>query len=198
MKRSLQEIAELVVFGLIALLVGTGLIWLLGGLFKVLSSVFFWLSGLLWVLLKFIIPIALVLGVVFFLVRLVVNPRKKTVTSVPADASGSTGNPVTGNPVKDAINNAGQKIENAASSVSAKSKVTSKGKGADAKPADVPVANDVSAAKEKELKNRAEDAANEPPTRADDAEPVDVGVDTSGYKEMDDEAEDLEGDNKNA
>ena len=178
MKRSLQEIAELVVFGLIALLVGTALIWLLGGLFNVLGSVFFWLSGLLWTLLKFIIPIALVLGVVFFLVRLVVNPRQKTVTTVPADSASSTGS--TGNPVKDAINNAGQRIENAASTASAKvSEVAAKaGKGANAKPADDSVVP----------------AAKEPATKADDAEPVDVNVDTSGYKEMDDEAEELEDD----
>ena len=174
MKRSLQEIAELVVFGLIALLVGTGLIWLLGGLFRVLGGVFFWLSGLLWYLLKFIIPIALVLGVVFFLVRLVVNPRKKTVTAAPADAG-------TGTPVE---SGAGEKMDantvTASADANAKESVSS-----------------TSAAKEKELKNRAEDAANEPKTRADDAEPVDVDVDTSGYKEMDDEAEEMEDDKKN-
>ena len=170
MKRSLQEIAELVVFGLIALLVGTGLIWLLGGLFGILGSVFFWLSGLLWYLLKFIIPIALVLGVVFFLVRLVVNPRKKTVTAAPADAG-------TGTPVE---SGAAEKMD-ANTVTGAKESVSSS----------------PSAAKEQELKNRAEDAANEPKTRADDAEPVDVDVDTSGYKEMDDEAEEMEDDKKN-
>lgn len=160
MKRSLQEIAELVVFGLIALLVGTGLIWLLGGLFNVLGIVFFWLAGVLWYLLRFIIPIALVLGVVFFLVRLVVNPRKKTVTATEPQAGAPLESAAES--VKDAAENAAETVKEAADTAGEK------------------VANAVS------------DGDAEPETRADDAEPVDTSVDTSGYKEMDDEAEALE------
>ena len=77
MKRSFQEIIELVIFGLIALLVGTGVLWLAGWLMGILGVVFKFIAGIIWLLLRFIIPIALVVGVIFFLVRLVMNPRKK-------------------------------------------------------------------------------------------------------------------------
>jgi hypothetical protein len=79
MKRSLQEVVELVVFGLIALLVGTGLVWLVGWLLGIVSVVFLAIAGWVWQLLRFIIPVALVAGVIFFIVRLVTNRDKKVV-----------------------------------------------------------------------------------------------------------------------
>jgi predicted lipid-binding transport protein (Tim44 family) len=69
MKRSLQEIVELVVFGLIALLIGTGVLWLLGVVFGLVGTVFGWLAALLWGLLSFLVPVALVAGVVVLIVR---------------------------------------------------------------------------------------------------------------------------------
>src|SRR5687768_8745155 len=84
MKRSLQEVVELVVFGLVALLVGTGLLWLGGWLLGLVSVVFTTVAGWIWQLLRFIIPVALVAGVVFFVVRLIMARDKKesTVASV--------------------------------------------------------------------------------------------------------------------
>lgn len=64
MKRSAQEMVELVVFGLIALLVGTGLLWLAGWLLGAVGTVFTWLAGLVWALLRFIVPVALIAGLV--------------------------------------------------------------------------------------------------------------------------------------
>jgi uncharacterized membrane protein len=71
MKRSLQEIVELVVFGLIALLLATGLLWVVGWVFGVIGTVFVWLAGLIWALLRFIVPVAIVAAIVYFVVRLV-------------------------------------------------------------------------------------------------------------------------------
>lgn len=69
MKRSVQEIIELVIFGLIALLVGTGVVWLLGQIMRGLGWVFVGLAALVWGLLKFLIPILAVAGLVYALVR---------------------------------------------------------------------------------------------------------------------------------
>ena len=69
MKRSLQEVVELVVFGLIALLLGTGLLWLVGAVFGLLGTVLGWLAGLLWALLRFVVPVALIAGAVVLLIR---------------------------------------------------------------------------------------------------------------------------------
>lgn len=69
MKRSLQEVAELVVFGLIALLVGTGLLWLVGWVLSLGGLLLKSLAGLLWLLLRYIVPIAIVAGLVYFLVK---------------------------------------------------------------------------------------------------------------------------------
>ena len=81
MKRSLQEVIELVVFGLIALLIGTGILWLAGWLLGFVSVVFTFVAGLIWTLLRFIIPIAIVAGVLFFLYRLVTGGKKTTVAT---------------------------------------------------------------------------------------------------------------------
>ena len=64
MKRTPQEIVELVVFGLIALLIGTGVLWLLGAVFGLVGTVLGWLAALLWGLLAFLVPVALVAGAI--------------------------------------------------------------------------------------------------------------------------------------
>jgi hypothetical protein len=80
MKRSLQEVIELIVFGLIALLIGTGLLWLVGWLLGIVSVVFTAIAGWIWQLLRFIIPVAIAAGVIFFIYRLISNRDKKVVT----------------------------------------------------------------------------------------------------------------------
>src|SRR5690606_14549516 len=69
MKRSLQEYVELVVFGLVALLVGTGLLWLMGWALSLGGVALRWVAGLLWTLLRFIVPVAIAGGLVYFLVK---------------------------------------------------------------------------------------------------------------------------------
>ncbi|UCH25342.1 MAG: hypothetical protein JSV66_15640 [Trueperaceae bacterium] len=90
MRRSLQEIIELVVFGLIALLVGTGLLWVLGWLFDIVGIVFRFAAGLIWQLLRFVVPIAIIAGAVYGVVWLVQNRRKpRTVAPPPVPVSPS-------------------------------------------------------------------------------------------------------------
>ena len=71
MKRSMQEIVELVVFGLIAVLLATGVLWLVGWLLGLVSTALIWLAGLVWAVLQFIVPVAVVAGIVYLVVRLV-------------------------------------------------------------------------------------------------------------------------------
>ncbi|MBW6454261.1 MAG: hypothetical protein K0A98_00105 [Trueperaceae bacterium] len=71
MRRTPQEIVELVVFGLIALLLGTGVLWLLGAVFGLVGTVLGWLAALLWGIVSFLVPVALVAGAVVLIVRLV-------------------------------------------------------------------------------------------------------------------------------
>lgn len=87
MKRSLQEYVELVVFGLIALLVGTGLLWLLGWVLSLGGIVLKGLAGLLWMLLRFVVPVAIAGGLVYFLVKAAQDRQKPT----PVTAGGSSG-----------------------------------------------------------------------------------------------------------
>jgi predicted lipid-binding transport protein (Tim44 family) len=69
MKRSMQEVVELVVFALIALLIGTGLVWLAGWILGLVGTVLTWLAGLVWSLLRFLVPVAVVAGLVYLLVQ---------------------------------------------------------------------------------------------------------------------------------
>ena len=93
MRRTPQEIVELVVFGLIALLLGTGVLWLLGAVFGLVGTVLGWLAALLWGIVSFLVPVALVAGAVVLIVRLVqgkslpgvtVRSEAPTVDAAPA------------------------------------------------------------------------------------------------------------------
>ena len=148
----MQEIIELVVFGLIALVVGMLVIWGVGWVFTFLGWLFRLVGAFLWTILKFVIPIAIVAGVVYLLVRLITRRN--------ADAASSR-----------------------ATSSAAPSAPT---KPATPAPATTsPAVTQASA-----------DDTRTVETRAADAEPVDTDVDTSGYKTVDDEAEDLEDDTR--
>jgi len=85
MRRTPQEIVELVVFGLIALLLGTGVLWLLGAIFGLVGTVLGWLAALLWGIVSFLVPVALVAGAVVLIVRVVQGKSLPGVT-VRADA----------------------------------------------------------------------------------------------------------------
>lgn len=88
MKRSLQEYVELVVFGLIALLVGTGLLWVVGWVFSLGGIVLKGLAGLLWMLLRFIVPVAIAGGLVYFIVK-AAQGRSRTQASATGGSSSS-------------------------------------------------------------------------------------------------------------
>ncbi len=85
---------ELVVFGLVALLVGTGLLWLVGWVLSIGGVALKWVAGLLWNLLRFIVPVAIAGGLVYFLVK-AAQDRKPTTTEAgggsAATATGGTG-----------------------------------------------------------------------------------------------------------
>lgn len=66
----MQEVVELVIFALIALLVGTGVVWLAGWMLGLVGTALTWLAGLVWSLLRFLVPIAVVAGAVYLLVKL--------------------------------------------------------------------------------------------------------------------------------
>jgi hypothetical protein len=77
MKRSLQEVIELIIFGLIALVIGTGLIWVMGWLLGLIGIAFKFIAGIIWVLLRYILPVAIVAGIIFFIVRFFAGRNKK-------------------------------------------------------------------------------------------------------------------------
>lgn len=89
MKRSLQEVVELVVFGLVALLIGTGLLWVVGWLLSLGGLLLKAIAGLLWLLLRFVVPVAIVAGLVYFVVKALQNQHDQRAAS-PAGAGGST------------------------------------------------------------------------------------------------------------
>jgi hypothetical protein len=86
MKRSVQEIIELAVFGLIALLVGTGVLWLTGWVLGGLGWLLQLVSGLLWSLLRFVVPVAIAAGLVYLLVRWLQGQGRRKPVAVSAEA----------------------------------------------------------------------------------------------------------------
>ena len=87
MKRSVQEIIELLVFALIALLIGTGLLWVVGWLFGILGFVLREVAEFIWFLLKYIIPAAVIVAAVYALIKLAQNQNRRSGEAVPAGAS---------------------------------------------------------------------------------------------------------------
>lgn len=81
---------ELVVFGLIALLLGTGVLWLAGWLLGAVGTVLLWLAGLIWALLRFIVPVALIAGLVVLVVRMVRGHEQPQAGIPPSAAPGTT------------------------------------------------------------------------------------------------------------
>ncbi|HEX7005168.1 MAG TPA: ABC transporter permease [Trueperaceae bacterium] len=87
MKRSVQEIVELLVFGLIALLIGTGLLWLAGWIFDLVGVLFKFFAALIWSLLRFIVPVAIGAAIIYALVRLIQQQREKSAANRSAAAA---------------------------------------------------------------------------------------------------------------
>jgi hypothetical protein len=83
MKRSVQEIIELAVFGLIALLIGTGFLWVAGWILGGLGWLLQIVAQLVWSLLRFIVPVAVAAGLVYLLVRSLQGRARKRPVPVP-------------------------------------------------------------------------------------------------------------------
>jgi hypothetical protein len=97
MKRSVQEIIELAVFGFVALLIGTGFLWLAGWVLGGVGWLLQLISGLLWALLRFIVPVAVIAGLVYLLVRwLQGQGRRKPPVTVAAEVEPAEPLPVAG------------------------------------------------------------------------------------------------------
>ena len=86
----MQEIIELVIFGLIALLLGTGLLWGVGWLLDLVGIIFRFVAGLIWSLLRFIIPIVIVSGVAYALFRFFQSRSDRGADSEAAPAAEPT------------------------------------------------------------------------------------------------------------
>lgn len=92
MKRSLQEIIELIIFGLIALVLGTLLLWVGGWLVTFVGWVLRLVAGFIWSILWYILPVVIVAGVVYLLVQLVLKQISKDKAAQAATVTAS-GNP---------------------------------------------------------------------------------------------------------
>lgn len=94
MNRSFREIVELVLFGLIAVLVVTGIFWLIGWTFTGVGIALRWLSGLLWLVMKFAIPVAIVGALFYFLVRFI--QKNQATQAVAAAETAPVADPAAG------------------------------------------------------------------------------------------------------
>lgn len=84
MKRSIQEYVELAIFGLIAAFLATAFIWLAGWGVTGLGHLLRLLANLLWWVLKFILPVALVLIAGYIIYRIIVSRGNNQPQSAPA------------------------------------------------------------------------------------------------------------------
>jgi len=91
MKRSFQEILELVAFGLIALVVGTAVLWIGGWLLGLVGLLLQGLAGLLWLVLRWILPVAILLGAIYAIVRLFQEQSRKSSSAEPVTIDASAG-----------------------------------------------------------------------------------------------------------
>lgn len=74
-ERSLQDILEWVVLGLLIVVAVLVLLWVGGWLFSFLGAILKGLAGFIWVVLKLLVPILIVAAVVYFILRFVQKPK---------------------------------------------------------------------------------------------------------------------------
>lgn len=75
MKRSIQEIVELVAFGLIALVLGTGLLWVAGWALGWVGTALRFVAGFIASILWYIVPLVIIAGAIYALVKLAQKQR---------------------------------------------------------------------------------------------------------------------------
>jgi uncharacterized membrane protein len=74
-ERSLQDILEWVVLGLLIAVAALVLLWVGGWLFTFLGGILKWLAGFVWAVLRVLVPVLVVAAVVYLIVRFVQKPR---------------------------------------------------------------------------------------------------------------------------
>ena len=193
MKRSVQEVLELVVIGLVALVVGMLVLWGAGWVFTFLGWLLRLIGGFIWLLLRFIIPIAIVAGIVYLVVRLVTNQSKKSNTVHSPTVSGPTGSVSTTPSVPATPSVSPERVTTTpdAPTVRVDPDIAPRPAPSPADPSQTMPSQTIPP-----VTQTTPDSERVVETRADDAEPVDYDVDTSGYKKVDDLAEDMDEDDK--
>ena len=181
MKRSVQEVIELIVFGLIALVLVMLLLWGVGYVFTFIGYLLKLLGGFFWSILKFVLPVAIVALLVYFLVRLVMKQSSKPakVEVAGAEAGTSTTSPTTGAPIDAST---AEPVTDAKPATPTTPTASTPAQAATFSEADT----------DKGVEATKDAASETSAAETDDAERIDTSVDTSGFKEMDDEAEELE------
>ncbi|MBI5811415.1 MAG: hypothetical protein HZB27_01990 [Meiothermus silvanus] len=74
-ERSLQDILEWIVLGLLIAVAALVVLWVGGWVFRFLGSVLLAISGIIWVLLKFAVPALIIAAAIYFLVRYLQRPK---------------------------------------------------------------------------------------------------------------------------
>ena len=77
MKRSLQEIAELTIFGIIALTIATFALWVLGHVLQLVGWLAVKISWLIWWPLKYLVVIAVIVVAIYAIYK-ILQDRSRT------------------------------------------------------------------------------------------------------------------------
>lgn len=95
MNRSFQEIVELAIFGVIALAIGTGLLWVLGYVLQAVGWLSTKIAGWIWLPVRFLLLIAIVVIAVYFIWKFI-QDRNSAKAAKPASViSSSAAKPAT-------------------------------------------------------------------------------------------------------
>lgn len=95
MNRSFQEIVELAIFGIIALAIGTGLLWVLGYVLQAVGWLSTKIAGWIWLPVRFLLLIAIVVIAVYFIWKFI-QDRNSAKAAKPASViSGTAAKPAT-------------------------------------------------------------------------------------------------------
>ncbi len=90
MNRSFQEIVELAIFGIIALAIGTGLLWVLGYVLQAVGWLSTKLAGWIWLPVRFLLLIAIVVIAVYFIWKFI-QDRNSAKAAKPASVISGSG-----------------------------------------------------------------------------------------------------------
>ncbi len=105
MNRSFQEIVELAIFGIIALAIGTGLLWVLGHVLGFVGWLSTKIAGWIWLPVRFLLLIAIVVIAVYFIWKFI-QDRNSAKAAKPASviSGSSTAKAATSSDASSAVN----------------------------------------------------------------------------------------------